>query len=89
MVHIKCPSAHSNMSLYCGFKKLPVKGLRHCVLHNAISYLNKGLPSSYLGRENNNTYYTSSKLHNGYFAEEESQVHKSGRACYYSIVVLH
>ena len=28
MVHIKCTSAHSNISLHCGFKELSVKGLR-------------------------------------------------------------
>ena len=58
-MHIKCTSADSNVSLYCGFKELSGKGLKtankHCVLHNAVSYLNKRLPSSYLGRENNNT----------------------------------
>ena len=27
-----------------------LEGLRHCVLHNVVSYLNKGLPSAYLGR---------------------------------------
>ena len=45
-MHIKCTSAHSNISLYYGFKELSVKGLKnankHCVLHNAVSYLNKG-----------------------------------------------
>ena len=33
--------------------------------------VNKELPSSYLGRGNNNTYSTSSKLHKG-FAKKES-----------------
>ena len=51
----------------------------HCVLHNAVSYLNKGLPSAYLGRGNNNTHSTSSKLHKGYFAKEESQIQKSAK----------
>ena len=45
-MHIKFTSAHSNISLYCGFKELSVKGLKnankHCALHNAVSYLNKG-----------------------------------------------
>ena len=45
----------SNISLYSGFKELSVKGLKtaskHCVLHNAVSYLNKGLSSSYQGEK--------------------------------------
>ena len=80
-MQIKCTSAHSNISVYCGFKELPVKTAnKHCVLHNAVSYLNKGLPSSFLGRENNNTYYTCSDFYKKYFAKEESyfaQIHKS------------
>ena len=28
MVHIKCKSAHSNISLHCGFKELSIKGLK-------------------------------------------------------------
>ena len=36
----------SNISVYCGFKELSVKGLKnankHCIPHNAVSYLNKG-----------------------------------------------
>ena len=77
----------SNISLCCGFKELSVKGLKkHCVLHIVVSYLNKGLPSSYLGRENNNTILVQNVTR-----EEDSfsfRYTKVLRACYCSIVVL-
>ena len=27
-MHIKCTSAYNNIGLYCGFKELPVRGLK-------------------------------------------------------------
>ena len=51
---------------------------KHHILHNAVSYLNKGLSSSYLGKENNSTYYT---LHKGYFAKEESDFCSDTQKC--------
>ena len=76
----------NNISLYCGFKELSVKGLKtankHCVLHNAVSYLNKGPPSSYLGRENNNTLLFLFKTSQGVYTLPRknivfAQIHKS------------
>ena len=51
------------------------------VSDNVVSYLNKGLPSSYLGRGNNNRYSASSKLHKEYFAKEESDFCSDTQKC--------
>ena len=81
----KCTSTHSNIGLYHSFKELSIKLLirsRHCVLHNAVSYLNKGLPSAYLGRGNNNTFLLVQNFTRDTLPRKNliiAQIHKSGK----------
>ena len=78
MVHIECISAHSIISLYCGFKELSLKSLKTaskvlCIVSSImlLAISTKGCHLHiYLVRENNNTHHTSSKLHKGYFTKE-------------------
>ena len=80
---------HCKYNIQWRFKKLSVGpenclGLRYCVLHNVVSFLNKGLPPSYLGEKiirasvdalcRVRSYIwlkTSTQLHKGYFAKNK------------------